>query len=61
MDWLYLWEHSDDFLSELAHYTGIDRNHPKFGLLWNLAWERGHAGGIEDVVQYFEEMAELIK
>jgi hypothetical protein len=62
MDWDELWENQAvDFFDALSEHTGVPRSHPKWGVLWNLAWEHGHSAGITEVVYYFEEFAELIK
>jgi len=61
-DWEVLWHRADvDFIATLAEYCGVDPYHPKISTLWSIAWDRGHSGGLSDVVYYFEEMAELIK
>lgn len=36
-------------------------NHPKAQVLWELAWEEGHANGYAEVVMYFEKFLPLIK
>lgn len=35
--------------------------HPKAGKLWQLAWQWGHAYGDNDVKDYYDDMAELLK
>jgi hypothetical protein len=34
--------------------------HPKAGVLWSLAWQHGHSGGLQDVVSHYEEFVELL-
>ncbi len=33
----------------------------KFDRAWDIAWDRGHGSGLEEVKNYFEELIELIK
>ena len=35
-------------------------SHPKARRLFELAWEYGHASGIEEVAGYYRAMAELL-
>lgn len=49
-----------DFSVELLKELGI-ADHPKAGILWSMAWERGHAWGLESVEQEAEELSELLK
>ena len=45
--------------SSLEKMYGI-QNHPKRQILWDLAWEQGHAGGFSDVENYYRELVVLI-
>ncbi len=44
----------------LAARHGLERN-AKFDKAWDLAWDYGHADGLKEVEQYFDELAELLK
>ncbi len=44
----------------MSEETGMDRNHPKFEKVWDMAWDQGHASGISEVEIYFRDLAELI-
>lgn len=44
---------------ELLREYGLDRN-AKFEKAWELAWNQGHAYGIEPVKEYFRELVDLI-
>lgn len=35
--------------------------HPKAGLLYSKAYERGHSGGFSEVLSYYEDLVELLK
>lgn len=35
--------------------------HPKADKLWNLAWEMGHSLGYSGVLNYYNELLELVK
>lgn len=35
--------------------------HPKRDLLWSKAWEHGHACGLSDVQNWYEELVDLVK
>ena len=48
------------FISDL--YAEFDvSDHPKKGEVFGLAWEYGHAGGHENVYNYFVDLVALIK
>lgn len=34
--------------------------HPKAEKAWNMAWDRGHSGGLEDVYWELREIADLL-
>ena len=44
----------------VARDHGLERN-AKFDKAWDIAWSHGHASGLNEVVMYFDELAELIK
>jgi hypothetical protein len=48
------------FASDLIEAAGVT-GHPKAQRCFDLAWEYGHSGGLQDVRYYFEELVELIK
>lgn len=50
----------DLFRDDLLKENGIV-DHPKAQVLWELAWEEGHANGYIEVVMYFEKFLPLIK
>jgi hypothetical protein len=61
-NWDEIWEdRTVSFTDELCRYFEVDPANPKVGMLFSLAWEHGHAGGLSDVVNWFEELAELIR
>lgn len=45
---------------QLAIEHGLS-NHPKLDLLYEKAWEYGHANGFNEVAFHFEELKELIE
>ena len=53
-------EEEEKFRVELLEEYGVT-NHPKAGLVYSMAWERGHSSGYDSVRQEFEELVELIK
>ena len=44
-----------DLLAE-SSLTG----HPKADLLWDKVWDHAHSGGLREVLDYFEDLAELL-
>jgi hypothetical protein len=34
--------------------------HRKADLLWHKAWEHGHSSGLEEVAQWYDDLAELV-
>jgi hypothetical protein len=44
----------------LSDEHGIPRD-KKFDQTWTLAWQYGHSAGLNEVEQYFNELAVLIK
>ena len=45
---------------ELAEKHGLV-DHPKLGLLYEKAWQHGHANGWSEVAFWFEDLAELVR
>lgn len=39
---------------------GHDVSQEKLDKLWNLAWERGHSSGLEEVLSEYQELVELV-
>jgi hypothetical protein len=48
------------FKSDLEAEHGL-AGHPKADLLFDIAWEHGHANGYYDVEIHYSELAELLK
>lgn len=48
-----------EFRDDLLEHLGIT-DHPKAGLLFDKAWERGHSDGLYYVVQVAEDLVELL-
>jgi hypothetical protein len=46
--------------AHLAKHHEIPRD-KKFDKAWDIAWDQGHSSGLEEVVQYFDQLADLIK
>ncbi len=36
-------------------------DHPKAAALWELAWDRGHSAGLDEVATYADEFSVLLK
>ena len=49
-----------EFRLDLLASAGLDPEHPKVKKLYDLAWEYGHASGLEEVRYHFEELLPLI-
>lgn len=47
------------FRADLLKQYGVE-SHPKAERCFALAWEHGHASGLEEVMGYFEEFVELL-
>lgn len=45
---------------ELAKEHGL-ADHPKLDLLYEKAWQHGHANGWNEVAFWFEDLAELVR
>lgn len=52
--------HEATFKVDLFEENGVLGN-PKAELAYNMAWDHGHASGLEDVAIWFEKLVELIK
>ena len=48
------------FKADVLAENGIT-DHPKADKLYEMAWERGHSSGIQEVAMYAEELSELLK
>lgn len=46
---------------EIFKYFEVEWDDKKTQKAWSIAWENGHSSGYNDVVNYFEELVELIK
>ena len=46
------------FRADLEAEHGM-ADHPKADRLYELAWEHGHSGGLEEVVNFYEEFVDL--
>jgi len=49
-----------EFENDVYEEFGVMRN-PKKELLYNKAWDRGHPGGLSDVVAVFADLVDLIR
>lgn len=49
-----------DFKAALAKELGL-AGHPKYDVLFRLAWEEGHASGYSEVANYADTFAELLR
>jgi len=49
----------DLFKEDLLLELGL-RGHPKAEKLWQMAWDHGHADGLQDVLYWAEDFAQLI-
>ena len=47
------------FKQDLLKELELD-GHPKANLLWNHAWDLGHASGLHEVLTYAEDLADLL-
>lgn len=50
----------NDLKTKLAQEHGIV-GHPKLDLLFDIAWDRGHHAGENEVSAHFDQMLPLIK
>lgn len=49
-----------EFRNDLEAYYDMT-NHPKADRLYNKAWDMGHASGLLEVANYYENLVELVK
>ncbi len=49
-----------EFQTDLEAYYEMS-GHPKSGLLYWKAYERGHSGGMEEVANVYSDLVELVK
>lgn len=56
-------DHTGDIqiLKELLEEKFKTKDHPKASLLFQMAWQLGHAGGEFEVVSYYSQLIELIQ
>lgn len=52
---------TDVALREALEEAADLQNHPRAGMLYHIAWTDAHAQGIEQVVDRYEELSELLK
>jgi hypothetical protein len=52
--------HHEVFKNDLFIEHGVTEN-PKANKAFEMAWDRGHSSGLEEVAREFEEIVELIK
>ena len=50
----------DLFVALLAEENGMT-GHPKAGKVYAMAYDRGHSGGMGDVITEYEELVDLVK
>lgn len=48
------------FQADLEEENGV-KGHPKAEKLFDLAWGYGHSSGLNEVMQHYEELVELLK
>ncbi len=48
------------FKNDALEYCGISRDHQKADRAFNMAWDRGHATGLHDVIDELEDLSDLI-
>ncbi|CAM6054528.1 unnamed protein product [Sphagnum tenellum] len=49
----------NEFRVDLENEFGLT-NHPKAELLFEKAWDRGHAGGFQEVYHHYDDLSELL-
>lgn len=49
------------FREDLERDFGVPHDHPKAGALFSLAWEYGHAYGVQEVAHHYVEMKALLE
>lgn len=52
-------QRTDQFRYELLDWYKLTA-HPKAGLAFQIAWDRGHAAGLHEVVAEFDSLVELL-
>lgn len=48
------------FRREVEEENNVKSTHPKAGILWNKAWDRGISEGLVGVLNAYEDLVELI-
>lgn len=48
------------FREDALEYAGL-KDHPKANKAYWMAWERGHSGGLGDVLSELEDIADLLR
>lgn len=49
----------DEFKRAIAASLGLS-NHPKFDVLWDIAWSHGHSSGYGEVEMWCDELSALL-
>jgi hypothetical protein len=49
------------FKSKMFEKYGLELGNVRAEKAWEMAWERGHSSGEQEVEYYFEELSDLIK
>lgn len=49
------------FREDLERDFGVPHDHPKAAALFALAWEYGHAYGVQEVASHYAEMKALLE
>jgi hypothetical protein len=49
-----------EFKADLFDEHGVT-GHPKANRAFDLAWDRGHSAGYQEVANYFDDLADLLK
>lgn len=50
----------EELKADAIEYCGL-KGHPKAEKAWDFAWEERHHSGFREVVEFLEELADLIK
>jgi hypothetical protein len=48
------------FWKDTFEELGISQDHPKAGILKNLAWELGHSAGYSEIFSYASDLADFL-
>lgn len=51
----------ENFWKEVFYHEKVSQEHPKAQLAKDLAWERGHSCGYDEVADIFAEYAQFLK